>query len=138
MKTLYTANATVLTGRDGSAKTDDGKLEVRLAFPKEIGGDGNGTNPEQLFAVGHAACFGTSLGLTAKSQNKAVTDIKIKSSVDMILTDDGNYDLAVRFEVSAKGQDRKTMEALIEKTKEVCAYSRATKGLIRSEINYVE
>ena len=138
MKTLYTAHATVLTGRDGSGKTDDGKLDVRLAFPKEIGGDGNGTNPEQLFALGHAACFGTSLGITAKAQNKPVTDIKIHSSVDMILTDDGHYDLAVHFEVHAKGQDRKTMEDLIEKTKEVCAYSRATKGRIKSEIVYVE
>ena len=138
MKILYTAHARVITGRDGSGKTDDGRLDVKLGFPKEIGGDGNGTNPEQLFAIGHAACFGTSLGLTEKAENKPLTDIEIKSSAEMILTDDEHYDLAVYFEVKARGQDRATIEDLIEKTKDVCAYSRATKGQIRSEIKFVE
>ena len=138
MKKLYTAHATIKSGRDGSAKTDDGKLDVKLAFPKELGGDGQGTNPEQLFAAGHAACFGSSLANVAKTEGKPLSNIQIQSAVDIILQDDGGFDLAVHFDITAQGQDRATVLALIEKAKNVCAYSRATKGRIQSVINYKE
>ncbi len=138
MKKLYTAEVIAISGRDGSVQSNDDKLSARLTFPKEMGGTGQGTNPEQLFAAGHAACFGSSLSHVAKSQNQPVSDVRVKGLVSVFAADDGGFDLEVVLEVSAKGQDRQTMLELIEKAKNVCAYSRSTKGMVRSTVNYKE
>jgi osmotically inducible protein OsmC len=137
MEKLYTAQVEVRSGRDGSVRSNDGLLDSRLAFPKALGGDGNGTNPEQLFAAGYAACFGSTLGLVAKAEKHVLTDVSIVSEVDM-LHEAGTYDLAVRLTVRAKGADRATLLALIEKTKQACPYSRSTRSSISTTITVAE
>lgn len=133
MTTLYTARAQVISGRDGSVRTDDGKLETRLAFPKSLGGDGNGTNPEQLFAAGYGACFGSTLATIAKAEGAALRNVHVDSEVDMN-NESGNYDLAVRLAVRAENVDRPTLEALVEKAKAACPYSRAIRGNVVTAI----
>ena len=137
METLYTAHVKVRSGRDGSVSSDDGLLEARLAFPKSLGGDGKGTNPEQLFAAGYAACFGSTLAAIAKAEKAVLTDVSIASEVDM-LHDQGTFDLAVRLTVDATGIDRATLLGLIEKAKSACPYSRATRSSLATTITVAE
>ena len=86
---VYTAHAHTVGGRAGTARTDDGKLEVKLAYPPALGGDGNGTNPEQLFAAGYGACFTGALGLVAKNEKVSLGEHSVDghlSTVDAIAT----------------------------------------------------
>jgi Ohr subfamily peroxiredoxin len=137
MEKLYTAHVDVRSGREGSVRSDDGLLEARLAFPKSLGGDGKGTNPEQLFAAGYAACFGSTLAAIAKADKVALTDVAIAAEVDM-LHEHGTFDLAVRLAVDAKGIDRATLLGLIEKAKQACPYSRATRSSLATTISVAE
>ena len=98
---IYTAHAHVTGGRvEGHGKTDDGLLEVDLRRPKEMGGEGDGTNPEQLFAVGYAACFEGALGAVARRQKVDVADVAIDSSVSLIPTEERGFKLGVEMDVS--------------------------------------
>ena len=133
MDKLYTAQVTVRAGRDGSIRSDDGRLEARLAFPRSMGGDGNGTNPEQLFAAGYAACFATTLAAVGKAAGTPLRDVEVSSEVD-VLHEAGTFDLGVRLVVKATGAERRALEALIEKAKQACPYSRATKGSLATSI----
>jgi Ohr subfamily peroxiredoxin len=126
MAILYTAKVDVRSGRDGSVLSDDGRLDARLAFPTALGGDGNGTNPEQLFAAGYAACFGSTLAAIGKAEHTPLANVAIAAEVDM-LHDAGTYDLAVRLVVRADGIPREALERLIEKAKQACPYARATR-----------
>jgi Ohr subfamily peroxiredoxin len=95
-KALYTAKATVTGGRlAGHGETSDGQLEVDLRLPKELGGEGDGTNPEELFAVGYAACFESALGTVARRAKKEVGDVSVDSSVSLVTTDDRAFTVAV-------------------------------------------
>ncbi len=133
MSTIYTANVTIKSGRDGSARSDDGRLDARLAFPVALGGDGQGTNPEQLFAAGYGACFAGTLTAIAKAEGKPVSDVEVGAEVDMMLRD-GTYDLGVRLAVKAAGVDRATLDALVEKAKLACPYARATRNNVESRV----
>jgi Ohr subfamily peroxiredoxin len=133
MKTLYTAKVHVEGGRDGAVTSEDGQLKSRLAFPKALGGNGDGLNPEQFFAAGYAACFASTLSLVARAQGVTLTGVAIDAEVDM-LHEAGTYDLAVRLLVRASGADRSTVEALIETTKTACPYSRATRNSLSSTV----
>ncbi|MBC7975151.1 MAG: Ohr family peroxiredoxin [Myxococcales bacterium] len=133
MTTIYTAKVTVRSGRDGTIASDDGKLEARLAFPKSLGGDGAGTNPEQLLAAGYAACFGSTLTAVAKASGKVLSNVEIGAEVDM-LHDAGTYDLAVRLIVNAKGADRPALLGFIEQTLQACPYSRATRHTLATSV----
>jgi Ohr subfamily peroxiredoxin len=133
MQTLYTAKVHVDGGRDGAVASEDGLLKGRLAFPKALGGDGNGLNPEHLFAAGYAACFASTLSVVAKAQGAALTGVAIDSEVDM-LHEAGTFDLAIRLLVHAKGVDRPTLEGIVEKAKAACPYSRATRNSISSTV----
>src|SRR5882724_6615908 len=95
-KVLYTAEATVTGGRaEGHGRTDDGALDVQLRSPKEMGGDGGGTNPEQLFAVGYAACFESALGVVGRRERAGVGDVSIDSRVSLLPTQERGFKLAV-------------------------------------------
>lgn len=131
MTTLYTAHAHVTGGRDGAAKTDDGKLDVKLAPPKELGGNGAGTNPEQLFAAGYAACFIGAMRLVAGNEKIAVPQgLAIDADVSLSKDAQDNFRLGVVFNIALPGMDKAAAEALVAKAHEVCPYSRATRGNI--------
>ncbi len=131
MTTLYTAHAHVTGGRDGAAKTDDGKLDVKLAPPKELGGNGAGTNPEQLFAAGYAACFIGAMRLVAGNEKIAVPQgLAIDADVSLGKDAQDNFRLGVVFNIALPGMDKAAADALVAKAHEVCPYSRATRGNI--------
>ena len=131
MTTLYTAHAHVTGGRDGAAKTDDGKLDVKLAQPKELGGNGAGTNPEQLFAAGYAACFIGAMRLVAGNEKIAVPQgLAIDADVSLGKDAQDHFRLGVVFNIALPGMDKAAAEALVAKAHEVCPYSRATRGNI--------
>ena len=126
---LYTATATATAGRDGSAKSDDGHLDVKLAIPKAMGGTGNGTNPEQLFAAGYAACFGSAVGHVARSQKLNPGPIEITAKVDIGPAGKG-FGLQVELVANLPELPREQAQALINAAHEVCPYSNATRGNI--------
>src|ERR1700682_230387 len=113
-KILYNAHALVTGGRDGHGRTDDGELEVNLRIPKEMGGAGGGTNPEQLFAVGYAACFESAIGDVARRRRIDAGEVTIASEVSLLPTGDGGFKLAVTLDVSlASDGDRETAIDLV-------------------------
>ncbi|MFW0796473.1 organic hydroperoxide resistance protein [Gordonia sp. CPCC 205515] len=131
MKAIYTAEALATgDGRNGHARTSDGKLDVDLDMPKELGGSGVGTNPEQLFAAGYAACFHSALRLVAGQAGADVSDSAVGARVSLGSTDAGGFGLAVELEVSLPNVDDATAQSLVEKAHEVCPYSNATRGNI--------
>ncbi|MGZ4279560.1 MAG: organic hydroperoxide resistance protein [Solirubrobacteraceae bacterium] len=129
---IYTAHAHVTGGRaNGHGTTSDGTLEVDLRRPKEMGGEGDGTNPEQLFAVGYAACFEGALGAVARRQKLEVDDVAIDSSVSLIPTEERAFKLAVELAVTLPSvSDRDQAVALVQAAHSVCPYSNATRGNI--------
>ncbi|MDT7524231.1 organic hydroperoxide resistance protein [Rhodoferax sp. TBRC 17198] len=136
-KVLYTAHATSTGGRDGTTRTSDGLLDLKLAVPKEMGGAGGGVNPEQLFASGYSACFIGALKFVAGTQKIALpADVSINASVGIGQIPQG-FGIEVALEVSIPGMDRAAAEALVAKTHEVCPYSNATRGNIEVTITIV-
>jgi osmotically inducible protein OsmC len=128
---LYTAEALATgEGRDGHGRTSDGKLDLDLATPPELGGSGNGTNPEQLFAIGYAACFHSALRLVARAEKADVSDSAVGARVSLGQLDSGGFGLAVELEVTLPNLDHATAQALTEKAHQVCPYSNATRGNI--------
>ena len=131
MKTLYTAEALATgEGRDGHGRTSDGTVDVALSIPKEMGGSGAGTNPEQLFAVGYAACFHSALRLVARQQKADVSDSAVGARVTLGSAEDGAFGLAVELEITLPGVDHSTAQQLAEAAHQVCPYSNATRGNI--------
>jgi Ohr subfamily peroxiredoxin len=134
-KKLYTATATATGGRDGTAKSDDGVLDVHLAVPKSLGGPGGtGTNPEQLFAAGYAACFGSAVGHVARMQKLDPGPIAITAKVDIGPAGKG-FGLQVELSASLPQLPRDQAEALIRAAHEVCPYSNATRGNIVVDVH---
>jgi lipoyl-dependent peroxiredoxin len=129
---LYTARAHVTGGRvNGHGRTSDGALEVDLRPPVESGGEGGGTNPEQLFAVGYASCFESALGAVARRQRVDAGDVAIDSQVSLIPTEDRRFILAVVLDVTLPSiEDPEQAVALVEAAHRVCPYSNATRGNI--------
>lgn len=126
---LYTAVATAENGRDGRVATDDGKLDVIVNPPAELGGSGAGTNPEQLFAAGYSACFQGALGVVARQENADITGSTVTAKVGLGKNDDG-FGLIVEISANIPGVDTETARSLIKKAHEVCPYSKATRGNI--------
>ena len=129
-QTLYTAQATVTGGRDhGHGATSDGALDVQLRTPKEMGGDGGGTNPEQLFAVGYAACFEGALGVVARRQRVDLGEVSIDSHVSLITTETRGFNVAVELNVTLPGiADQARAAEIVAAAHQVCPYSNATRG----------
>ena len=133
-KVLYTARAHTTGGRDGASRTDDGRLDIKLTPP---GQPGNGTNPEQLFAAGYAACFmGAMKAVSAKLKVAVPADAAIDSEVDLGPTSHG-YGIAVRMKISLPGLDAEAAKQLVAAAHEVCPYSNATRGNIPVELTLV-
>jgi len=131
---MYTAKTHTLGGREGTSRSIDGRLEVKLSRP---GGPGNGTNPEQLFAAGWSACFLSSMQVVAGRMKIALpADAAIDAEVDLGPTGDA-YGLVVRLKVSVPGIERDVAQRLVAAAEEVCPYSRATHGNIDVTINLV-
>ena len=132
MKTLYTAEALATgEGRDGHGRTSDGKLDLDLAIPKEMGGSGNGTNPEQLFAIGYAACFEGALGVVGRRMEVDASDAVIDSKVSLLPNGSGGFDLAVALDVTLPSvSDRDKAVEVVRVSHTVCPYSNATRGNI--------
>src|SRR4051794_11030395 len=130
-KSLYTAEAQVTGGRaDGHGKTTDGTLEVDLRLPTEMGGQGGGTNPEQLFAVGYAACFEGALGAVARRAKAETGDVSIESKVSLHPNESRGFDLLVQLDVTLPSVDDAQALELVQAAHQVCPYSNATRGNI--------
>jgi len=129
-KDLYTAEAHVTGGRvAGHGRTSDGALEVDLRLPEEMGGQGGGTNPEELFAVGYAACFEGALGAVGRRERVELGDMSIDSKVSLITTEERGYNVAVQLHVTLPEiQDAEQAVRLVAAAHEVCPYSNATRG----------
>ncbi|MEU2551757.1 organic hydroperoxide resistance protein [Streptomyces sp. NPDC013313] len=124
---LYTAVATAENGRDGRVATDDGKLDVVVNPPREMGGSGAGTNPEQLFAAGYSACFQGALGVVARQEGADVSGSTVTAKVGIGRNEDG-FGIIVEISADIPGVDAATARALLEKAHQVCPYSKATRG----------
>jgi lipoyl-dependent peroxiredoxin len=132
-KSIYTAEASVTGGRlKGHGKTTDGELEVDLRIPKELGGEGGGTNPEELFAVGFAACFEGALSTVARRQKVDADDAVIDSKVSLVPNPETKgFDIAVELGVSLPSiDDAQAAAEVVRAAHKVCPYSNATRGNI--------
>ena len=139
MNTLYTAEALATgDGRNGHGRTSDGKVDVNLTSPKELGGSGEGTNPEQLFAVGYAACFHGALRLVGKNDGANIDDSAVGAKVSLGKNDAGGFQLAVEIEVTLPNLSREEAQALADKAHQVCPYSNATRGNIDVTVTVAE
>ena len=128
MDALYTAVATATHGREGRAVTSDGTLDLALGMPVELGGNGQGTNPEQLFAAGYAACFGSALGLVGRQAKVDISDAAVTAEVGIGKEGEG-FGLAVTLRVELPDTvDEATGRKLVEQAHQVCPYSNATRG----------
>jgi osmotically inducible protein OsmC len=129
-KSLYTAEAHVVGGREqGHGVTSDGVLDVQLRTPVEMGGGGGGTNPEQLFAVGYAACFEGALGVVGRREKADLGAVAIDSEVSLITTENRGFNVAVGLDVSLPGiSDPELAVSIVAAAHEVCPYSNATRG----------
>lgn len=133
-KVLYTAKAHTTGGRDGTSRSSDGRLEVKLSNP---GAPGNGTNPEQLFAAGWSACFMSAIGVAAGQRKVALpAERAIDPEIDLI-SDEGNYTLRARLNVSLPGLPREVAQEIVDAAHQICPYSKATRGNIDVTINLV-
>jgi Ohr subfamily peroxiredoxin len=130
-KVLYTAEAHVTGGRmAGHGRTSDGALEVDLRIPPEMGGEGDGTNPEQLLAVGYAACFEGALAAVSRRQKLEVGHVEIDSKVMLVTGEDRSFTIAVELAVTLPSVEGDAAIELVEAAHKVCPYSNATRGNI--------
>ncbi|GAB3529530.1 MULTISPECIES: organic hydroperoxide resistance protein [Photobacterium] len=129
MTTLYSTKATALAGRNGKVATDDGLLEVDLAYPKAMGGSGAATNPEQLFAAGYAACFSNAILHVAREAKVSVTSAPVTAEVGIGPNSEGGFALTVSL-AATLDMDQETALQLVRTAHQVCPYSNATRGNI--------
>jgi lipoyl-dependent peroxiredoxin len=131
MKILYTAEVTATGGREGKARSSDGAFEVNLSIPKGLGGPGGpGTNPEQLFATGFAACFQSALMTAARREHLDASHSVVTARVGIGPTGSGGYGLEVELRIQLPGVERSAGEELVAIADSVCPYSNATRGNI--------
>lgn len=127
----YTAEAIATgAGRNGRTRTDDGRVDLQLAVPKSMGGSGDGSNPEQLFAAGYAACFHSALQLVARSQKVDLGDSSVGARVGIGPNGSGGFGLAVTLEVVVPTLDHAKAQELADAAHQVCPYSNAVRGNI--------
>lgn len=129
-KPLYTAEANVKGGRDGHGSSSDGVLDLDIRPPTELGGPGGATNPEQLFALGYAACFQSAMGVVGRRQRIDTSDSTVTARVTLGTIEGGGFGLAVELDVAIPGVDREAAEKVVEAAHQVCPYSNATRNNI--------
>ena len=138
-RVLYTVTATAEGGRQGRARSDDGALDVPLAAPRAMGGPGGtGTNPEQLFAAGYAACFGSAVEAIARRRRIDAGAVRVTARVAIGLLEGGAFGLAVELQIVLPGVDGETAEALVREAHAVCPYSNATRGNVPVALTVVD
>ena len=131
---IYSTTSTAWGGREGRASSEDGRVDVTLSVPKEMGGDaGPGTNPEQLFATGYAACFGSAVEGVGKMKKFDVTGAAVTVAASLLKGDDG-FSLAVKLSLKAPALSKEQAQELIEAAHQMCPYSKATRGNIPVEL----
>lgn len=131
-KVLYTGRIRTTGGREGAARSDDGRLDIKLTNP---GAPGTGTNPEQLFAAGWSSCFIAAIGIAARAEKVALpADAAVNAEVDLG-TNEGGYVLSARLNVSLPGLERDVAQKLVDTAHQTCPYSKATRGNVDVEIN---
>jgi Ohr subfamily peroxiredoxin len=133
-KILYTARASVQGGRDGRARTSDGALDVTLSSPRELGGKGDGTNPEQLFAAGYGACFESAVRLVARRKRVELGDVGVEASVSLVAAPERSFALAVELAITLASLSTSDAAELVRAAREVCPYSVATRGNVETKI----
>lgn len=134
MKTIYTASAHIAGGREGQGRTDDGRLEVKLSLPKELGGPGGeGTNPEQLFAVGFGACYESALRYVGRQRKQKVDLASIDIRVSLLSDESGGFQLAVEMRCKIPGLSLAETQELMDAASQVCPYSKATRGNVETK-----
>lgn len=131
----YKTSATSKGGRNGRAQLDDGGLALAMALPKAVGGAGDGHNPEQLFALGYAACYNQAILVLAKKHD--VDGQAAKVTCEVTLNTDGGFSLEAELKVSVPGADKAKVQALVEEAHTVCPYSKATKGNIPVKLTVI-
>lgn len=136
-KILYTTTSVATGGRDGSARTTDGAFQVALGTPKELGGNGQGNNPEQLFASGYAACFLGAMKFVASQGKhaKVPADATVTATVGIGPRADKGFGLAVELVISLPGVDREAAKALVAEADTICPYSHAVRGNIQVKLS---
>ena len=130
MKILYTAEVQATGGRDGQVQSPDGTFSETIRVPQEMGGTGGGTNPEQLFAAGYAACFQSALMIAARRQHQDASQSVVTAKVGIGPAGGGGYGLDVELHVSLPGTEKEIGEKLVKLAHTVCPYSNATRGNI--------
>jgi osmotically inducible protein OsmC len=137
LQPLYVASATVTSGREGSGETSDGNVKATFNLQKELGGNPKpgSTNPEQLFALGYASCFGQAVKLVSGQQRVALKDVKVHSDVTLGKTDSGGFGLAVKLAVHLPAVERAQAEKIVHAAHQICPYSNATRGNIDVQID---
>lgn len=130
MSHLYKTRVHAHGGRSGAIKSEDGILDMPLALPKELGGKGGATNPEQLFAAGYAACFENAVIHVTRSRADTVADdgIEVSCEVGLLPNGQGGFSLAVALDVEIAGVDQAKAEEIVEAAHAVCPYSNAIRG----------
>ncbi len=135
MRTLYTAVSTAHGGRDGHVRSSDGIVDLDLKTPKEMGGPGGaGTNPEQLFAAGYAACFESAMRSVARKRKTPLSDASVTGHVSFNVTAEGKYVLSVELHGKVEGSSSEDTQALMEAAHQVCPYSNATRDNIEVKL----
>ena len=136
---IYTTSAIAVGGRDGITGTTDGKFEVKVARPIELGGKGDGNNPEQLFASGYAACFLGAMQFQATQGGPSVpADAEVMATVDLVQRSEGSLDLQLALDITLPGLARTEAEALIEKARQICPYCKAMRNNVAVRLGFIE
>ncbi|MGI0115823.1 organic hydroperoxide resistance protein [Zooshikella sp. RANM57] len=133
MKTLYTTQATASAGRNGQVKTDDGLLSLHLSYPKELGGSGEATNPEQLFAAGYSACFSNAILHVAREAKVKLSQAPVTATVGIGPNDTGGFTLTVKLASQLDLPDDQALQ-LVTAAHQICPYSNAVRGNIEVEV----
>jgi Ohr subfamily peroxiredoxin len=134
MKALYKATARTHGGRNGHIETSDGLLRLDLAMPKELGGQGGATNPEELFAAGYAACFESAIRYVAHLEKIPLKEASILSQVSLYPTPEGGFKLGVELHAYIEGLNQKEAEELVNKADKICPYSNAIRGNVEVDL----
>lgn len=135
MKELYSTSVKAIGGRDGRLESSDGMLILNVVHPKELGGPGGATNPEQLFAGGYAACFESALNVVCRERKIKPDNTEVTAHVTLGKDEADHFKLAVKLDIALSGVERDAARELVEAAHDVCPYSRATRGNIDVQLN---